>query len=618
MTTAGVIDVTGVISGSYISTGQEIQGLTGDYYDISGASQSSIDPAMSSNAAWLGNQTPARVATLVGPLDFQNIADDGFLDTEGNAYYDPSPGSNDIQARWYGNITIPSSASSTIYLYDASTVPSIVYINGQQVVDSFAPADELNAFNVTPGATYTIDVEAYGTGGSSSEIDLQWDPTGSGISFADIPNSAFSTTQSTQYDLTMNGTGSLILPNTDTYTGYTDIEEGTVVVSGNGAFGPATAAGITVNGGTLGLRGGFNYNSAEPILITGTGTSGAGAVESISGNNTFSVANALSGSFSVGAAAGAVLTINLPITVPASGTLTAAGAGTVDLGGNITVGAGAIFLGETGTGTLNLTGTITLPDQTYLDLTGVKGSTINITNNVYLESQGSIDDSSLGNVSITGVISGTAVQGGPVDGYSNLVQGNSSLTAYYPLNDPIGSTTVADESSNDFAGTIEGTGVTFGASGAYPTLGTAGSFSDSGDIQINSASAWALTAAPGRQWPGCTPAAPASRFSVPRMAAGRTPPSTWVLRSGELYFGEYNDDSNSSVDMPLNQWNFVAFTFSGGTQSIYLNGALVDQSSGHGQLTTTGAVDIGNSCCLGYNNGDLQQAAIFDSAALRG
>ncbi len=84
--------VSGVISGTAATA--VVQGLSGDYYNL-GASQSLIAPANASNPNWLGNQTPAVTALLVGPIDFQDINDTGaamgFTDPLGNTYYNLNP-----------------------------------------------------------------------------------------------------------------------------------------------------------------------------------------------------------------------------------------------------------------------------------------------------------------------------------------------------------------------------------------------------------------------------------------------------------------------------------------------------------------------------------------------
>ena len=103
----------------------------------------------------------------------------------------------------------------------------------------------------------------------------------------------------------MTGTGTLTLSNTNTYFGSTTINAGTLVVTANGAMGPATATGIVVNtGGALAFTGGLDYTTAEPITISGSGPAGNGAIENISGTNTFAFPITLSGTATIGSDAG--------------------------------------------------------------------------------------------------------------------------------------------------------------------------------------------------------------------------------------------------------------------------------------------------------------------------
>ena len=172
----------------------------------------------------------------------------------------------------------------------------------------------------------------------------------------DIPNSAFSSIQAVN-GVTMTGTGTLTLSSTNTYSGSTTINAGTLVVTANGAMGPATATGIVVNtGGALAFTGGLHYTTAEPITISGSGPAGNGAIENISGTNTFAI----------------------PITLLRDGddwlrcrhhdsrrqylrgpnTLTVVGAGTTTINGNIICQGGGVTLA--GSGTIDIAGNINL------------------------------------------------------------------------------------------------------------------------------------------------------------------------------------------------------------------------------------------------------------------
>ena len=183
-------------------------------------------------------------AQLVGPIDFPDIADNGFADSVGDpAYYDLGPGINDnVEARWYGDIMIPGTGTAPVPIDFATTSDdgSMLYIDGNAVVSNNnfqAPAQATGLADLTPGL-HTIDVEYY-QGGGGATMDVQWDPTG-GTNFVDIPNSAFVEPVN---GLIKTGTGTLTLSKTNTYSGSTTIDAGTLVVTANGAMGPATASG---------------------------------------------------------------------------------------------------------------------------------------------------------------------------------------------------------------------------------------------------------------------------------------------------------------------------------------------------------------------------------------
>ena len=179
----------------------------------------------------------------------------------------------------------------------------------------------------------------------------------------DIPNSAFSSIQAVN-GVTMTGTGTLTLSHANTYSGSTTIDAGTLVVTANGAMGPATAAGIVVNtGGALAFTGGLNYTTAEPITISGSGPAGNGAIENISGANTFAIPITVPGTAVIGSVAGSY-DARQPISSCQGAGVTLTGAGTINIAGNINLGP-----------------------------------------------EGNLTDSSSGPDTITGVISGTATSG---------------------------------------------------------------------------------------------------------------------------------------------------------------------------------------------------------------
>ena len=191
-------------------------------------------------------------AQLVGPIDFPDIADNGFADSVGNpAYYNLGGGNNNnVEARWYGQIMIPGTGTAPVPINFATTSDdgSMLYIDGNAVVNNnnFQAATQATGMaNLTPGM-HTIDVEYY-QGGGGATMDVQWDPTG-GTNFVDIPNSAFLEPINS---LMKTGTGTLTLTKIDTYVGSTTVNAGKLVVNGRLLETAVTVAG----GGTLGGDG---------------------------------------------------------------------------------------------------------------------------------------------------------------------------------------------------------------------------------------------------------------------------------------------------------------------------------------------------------------------------
>jgi autotransporter-associated beta strand protein len=344
VTGAGNTVISGVVSGNNTAP---VNGLYGAYYTLPAASNQ-IQPASASNASWLGNQTPAATALLAGVINFPNISANSFLSSDGHQY--ASVGGTNVEARWYGSINIPNNGVSGNPISFATTSDdgSMLYVDGNAVVNNNffqGPTQRTGLVNLTPGL-HTIDIEFYQGGGGAS-MDAQWDPTG-GTSFVDIPFSAFFIAPTN--GLTKTGAGTLSLSNSgNSYTGATTINQGYLVAS-SGALG-TTAGGVVVNaGGTLAFSG--NYSTPEPVTINGSGPSGNGAIDNLSGSNSFNGPITLGSNAAVGSAAGTLTltgsTINL-----AGFNLASTGAGNKVIadtisGTSVTGGAYVGFTGATG------------------------------------------------------------------------------------------------------------------------------------------------------------------------------------------------------------------------------------------------------------------------------
>ncbi len=140
----------------------------------------------------------------------------------------------------------------------------------------------------------------------------------------------------------MAGTGSVTLADTapDTFSGSTEVQSGTLIVANATALSSATTVD---SGGTLELAGGLTIGAADALRLNGFGVNGAGALQAVSGNDTWNGPVALASSTAIGTRAGTMLTIgaapsaaelaNGVITGPFSSNMSIEGSGTVVLAG---------------------------------------------------------------------------------------------------------------------------------------------------------------------------------------------------------------------------------------------------------------------------------------------
>ena len=147
--------------------------------------------------------------------------------------------------------------------------------------------------------------------------------------------------------LTKNGVGNWKLSGTNTYTGVTTINAGTLILDADNTTPLGTAAGGTVvnTGGVLDLNGN-TLSVAEPLTLNGTGISNGGALTNTDDDASYS------GNITLGSAS--------TITATSSGKLTCSG----------TVGTGAFGLTLDGEGTGTMSGVISTPTSLTKNGTG--------------------------------------------------------------------------------------------------------------------------------------------------------------------------------------------------------------------------------------------------------
>lgn len=343
-----------------------------------------------------------------------------------------------------------------------------------------------------------------------------------------------------------DGTTVISSATANTYAGATVVDSGaTLVAAANTALGTVAGATTVDSGGTLGFEGSIAYSTAEPVTLNGTGVGGAGALENISGTNSFAGPLTLGSNSTIAAAAGSQLTLSGTVALggfnlalgSGSSTGTIDGSGVVSGTGNITVASGTALLGNTantfvGTtqvdsgatvqlaaagslggssnavvldgGTLQATGTVSLAATHGITLTaGGGGGTIDTQGNAVTVS-GVI--AGTGSDPLTKAGTGTLTLGGANTyvGATNVNAGTLAFSASNSLNNA-SLLTIASGATVSLAGFSQSVGALAGAgtlamgTGGSLTLTSgsglfSGSFTGSGSLTLNSGSTLVLGA----------------------------------------------------------------------------------------------------------------------------
>lgn len=168
-------------------------------------------------------------------------------------------------------------------------------------------------YNVTGDNVWTGNVVLNSVGTSNTvRLQVEEDTSltiGSGIPFGVSGNGIVS--GGNAVSLTKDGSGTLILTSNNTYGGITNLTEGVIRISDSGALGGTTNGTFVSDGATLQLAvdtladsipaNGFNrLRIAENITITGTGIDSRGALQSLTGINTWVGTITINGSAGIG------------------------------------------------------------------------------------------------------------------------------------------------------------------------------------------------------------------------------------------------------------------------------------------------------------------------------
>ena len=349
--------------------------------------------------------------------------------------------------------------------------------------------------------------------------------------------------------ITMNGAGVVFLQNGNSFTGPVAINAGVINISNSGALGLASIATVAA-GAALQIQGGITTAAAVPLVLNGAGLASnpAGALDNVSGANTYSGAITLASASAIAATAGTltlsgpVAASGYPLTIGGGGAIAAAGAFTAD--GGLTVNAA-------GGGTLTLGGA---------DSTLGGGDSVNI-------NQGTL-----------------AVAGGNVNITNALNMGNSGVSSDTPAYNQTAGTVAANANGLNL-GNAAGTGLTtFTISG--------GNFTTTGTMNVASRSDAVVNVSGGS-------------LSVGVLLAGNYAGGTGVINvsSGNFTFGSLGgyaflgaaNGARGVLNISGGTTTFATGYMGIGGESVAAAGA-INQSGGVFNMGGAGAI-------LGWNNG---------------
>jgi autotransporter-associated beta strand protein len=395
--------------------------------------------------------------------------------------------------------------------------------------------------------------------------------------------------------LTKSGTGTLTLSTANTYTGATAVNAGALNIQNAGAL--AGTSSVTVSGGAaLQLQGNISTTTAVPLTLNGAGTATNGALENVSGNNSYSGLITLGSNSTIGSDAG-TLTVGNTGTITGSGnnlTLTGSGNGTLAS----IIGTNTGTLTKSGAGTWTLTGA-----NTYTGATAVNAGALNIPN------AGALADTS--SVTVSG---GAALQ----------LQGNISTTTAVPLTlNGTGITTNGAlenvSGNNTYSGLIAlGSNATIGSDAGTLTLSNTGTITGSGNnLTLTGSGNGTLASVIGTNTGTLT----TSGSGTWTLTGVNTYSGGTVVNAGTLVVGVNGALPNASVSITGGTLQLGTGTGLAQMTSLSITGTGVLDVNDNHVIITYGSSDpistIAGYIASGYDNGAWKGSGIMSTAAQR-
>lgn len=395
--------------------------------------------------------------------------------------------------------------SSTANAYTGATAVSA----GTLQLASGNVIPDTSALTVASGATFDLNWgnnEAVGSIAGAGTINFRGntftfggDNTSTTFSGTLTDNGAYGT-------LVKQGTGKTVLSGSNSYSGLTTINAGTLVAANSNALGSSTYGNVIASGAALQLQGGITLTEGS-FSLSGTGADGTGALRNVSGDNTLNATLNFGGSTTVSSASGNFVlsgqvdlgsgnTVTVSgggsttfsgainnsggFTKVDSGTLTFSGSSANSFSGALAINAGTVVLAKSAGANAVAGSAITIGDGTgavgsailslassnqiadYAPTLTIKSDGKFAVNNFSesintLAGTGIIDLGSSGYLGV-GVNSGSSTFGGSIAGTGTLAK--------------LGSGTLTFDSSLSFSGTLLLSGGTLALNGNTLTLGT--------------------------------------------------------------------------------------------------------------------------------------------------
>jgi autotransporter-associated beta strand protein len=417
-------------------------------------SGAAITLATNNAQSWGGNFT----FTGTNDLDLGT----GAVTLTGNRLLTTTAGNLTVGGIIGGAFTLEKAGGGTLILAGNSTYTGLTTVSGG-VLKLGAPGTGTNTPLGTTGAGTTVasgaalDLNGY-TLGTAEALTL----SGTGISSAGaLINTGAAATYSgaitlgaiapaiggsgnisltgivangTTNSLNKVGTNTLILSNSNTFTGLTTVSSGTLQLgaTGGGTNTPlgTTAAGTTVTSGASLDLNGFTLGTAEALTLSGTGISSAGALINNGAAATYSgaitlgaVAPSIGGSGNISLTGIVVDGATTILTKVGANTLTLSGTNTYS--GGTTISAGTVAMGSAsalGSGNTTLGASGTLDSAAFgFDLTKISGPGT-------LTGTGAYSYNSASSTSLSTVLAGTGATLTKSGNGTLTLSGNSTYT----------------------------------------------------------------------------------------------------------------------------------------------------------------------------------------------